>query len=213
MTRRPVAPSCRVMASATDRRHRRARRIVIAMGLLLSCCAAIGAAPTTTWDLDTLFAHLVRKHPLKARFVEHRHISEVKGVIESSGVLEFAPPSRLVKRTLKPQTETFTFDGDTLSVAQGVFRRDLPIADARGIGALAIGIRGFVSGDLEALSAAFTLSLVGPESDWTVHCTPRASSASAILSHVHARGNLGQLRSIAVELANGDSSILTILPW
>ena len=109
--------------------------------------------------------------------------------------------------------KAFTFDGDTVSVAQGAFRRDLLIADAHGIGSLAIGIRGFVSGDLKALSAAFTLSLVGSESDWTVHCTPRASSASAILSHVRARGNLGQLRSIAVELANGDSSILTILPW
>ncbi|HET7729342.1 MAG TPA: outer membrane lipoprotein carrier protein LolA, partial [Usitatibacter sp.] len=87
-----------------------------ALALLL---ALAGPAAGADFGLAQLFDALARQKPARATFVERKHLAMLDRPVESSGELEFTPPDRLEKRTVKPRAERVVADKDRITLERG----------------------------------------------------------------------------------------------
>ncbi|HEX5538297.1 MAG TPA: LolA-related protein, partial [Methylophilaceae bacterium] len=71
-------------------------------------------------------------------------------------------------------------------------------------------IRGTLAGDRQALEQNYQLRLTGNRQDWTLLLTPKADKARKIVSQISISGTGNTLRSIRIQQADGDSSLMTI---
>ncbi|MEZ5739548.1 MAG: LolA-related protein [Burkholderiaceae bacterium] len=189
----------------------RTRRRLLGLGLAGPWLARAAIA-VDDWSIADLFAALARQPASRARFIEFRRISELEGLLESSGELEFEAPDRLVKRTLRPLPEELLLEGDQLTVRQGRFEQRLPMSDLPGVGELAAGLRAMLLGDLAALQAHFELALTGKRGNWQLQALPRDPDAAAVLARLVIAGQQARIDEVRVELVNGDLSTMRILP-
>lgn len=182
--------------------------------LCLFCLALAYAAPACAadWTLDRLMQKLSETRSAHASFVERKSIAMLEQPVESSGELFYTAPDRFEKRTLQPKPEVMRLEGNTLIVEQGRKKHVLNLDRYPEVAAFVASIRGTLAGDRAALEENFTLSLSGNEQDWTLLLEPKTDRIRKILAEMRIAGSGGTLRSIAIEQADGDGSLMTITP-
>ena len=182
--------------------------------LCLFCLALAYAAPASAadWTLDRLMQKLSETRSAHASFVERKSIAMLEQPVESSGELFYTAPDRFEKRTLQPKPEVMRLEGNTLIVEQGRKKHVLNLDRYPEVAAFVASIRGTLAGDRAALEENFTLSLSGNEQDWTLLLEPKTDRIRKILVEMRIAGSGGTLRTIAIEQADGDGSLMTITP-
>src|SRR5690242_15874160 len=87
----------------------------IALLLLLMARTACAVADDA-WSIDALMHELGHVERAQARFTEQKYVKVLKAPVESSGLLIYEAPDRMIKRTLQPKPETMTVDADKLTL-------------------------------------------------------------------------------------------------
>jgi hypothetical protein len=201
MQRKPLPPVPR-------RCHGRAA-LALAAFLLAPLTSALAADPFT---LDALMGALARNAGGRASFVEKKELALLNTPVESSGEIEFVPPSRLVKRTVKPRPESMVVDGDRLVFERGDKRYDLSLAATPEAAAFVDSIRGTLAGDRQALERTYKLRLEGQAERWALILFPRLARMQALVAEIRIEGRRGLVQRVIIEQADGDRSTMLITP-
>ena len=164
------------------------------------------------WDIDRLMQALSQVRAGHASFVEKKSIAMLDAPVESSGELFYTAPDKLEKRTLKPKPEAMLLDGSNITVERRGKKHVLQLQSYPEIAAFIDSIRGTMAGDRAALERNFKLSLEGSEQDWTLGLVPTNDKMKKVVQKLRMGGSGGELRSIAILQADGDSSVMTITP-
>lgn len=182
-------------------------RLLACAGLVL----ALASAPAhAAWDVDQLMQALAQNKSGRATFVEKKYIAMLDKPVESSGELLYTAPDRLEKRTVKPKPESMVLEGNTLTVERGHRHYVLALQDYPELGAFTESIRGTLAGDQKALARIYDITLDGTQERWTLTLRPIEPKMAAAVQRVVIQGRRADLRSIEIEQADKDRSVMTI---
>ncbi|WP_321891069.1 outer membrane lipoprotein carrier protein LolA [Paraburkholderia tropica] len=168
------------------------------------------AAPA--WTLDRLMATLAQHKTGRAAFTETRWLAIAAEPVESSGELAFAAPDHLEKNTLSPKPEHLVVDGDMLTVDRNNRKYTLALAHYPEVGAFIESIRATLTGNRYALEQTYKVALAGHGEDWTLTLTPLDSRMRKVVDTITLEGSRGELRSVAIQQAGGDHSLMKLRP-
>lgn len=173
---------------------------------------ALGCAALTAhaWDLEQLMQSLARNISGRATFTEQKFIALLDKPVLSSGELLYTAPDRLEKRTLLPKPETLVLDHDTVTVERGKRQYVLRVKDYPELGVFVESIRGTLAGDRASLERLYQLNLDGSEARWTLVLRPLNPKMLAVVQRITMQGERAELRSIEVEQADKDRSVMRI---
>lgn len=207
----------------TDARHRRA--------LLLAAAAAAWplAAPAQKapkqpqaqqaqqaqqqpLTLQALMQQMAARKSGEARFTEERTVAGIEGPLLSSGTLSFAAPDRFARHTLQPTRESMEVQGRTLILRRGNRTRQLEIDAVPEVGALLEALRATLTGDAALLARHFSTTLTGDDAKWVLRLRPVDPRLAQQVREVELVGQGADLRSILLQLANGDRSLMLLEP-
>lgn len=185
-------------------------RLLRVLGVLpwLTFCAL--SAQAADWDIDTLMRGLARHEGGRARFVETKTIALLDKPVVSTGELDYTPPARLEKRTLKPRQELMVLDGDQLRLERGKQVFTIRLSDQPEALAFVDSLRGTLSGDKVALEKNYKLRLSGTEERWTLDLLPDDQRIAAFVVRITFGGTRNRVEWIRYLQADGDSAVMTI---
>ncbi|MDR3099948.1 MAG: outer membrane lipoprotein carrier protein LolA [Paraburkholderia sp.] len=173
---------------------------------------ATPAAPASAWTLDRLMSVLAQHKSGRAAFTETKYLAIASQPIESSGELVFVAPDHLEKNTLKPKPEHLVVDGDMLTVQRDNHKYTLALARYPELGAFIESIRATLTGNRPVLEQTYQVALAGSGQDWTLTLTPRDSRMLKTVSTITLEGTGDSLRSVAIQQAGGDHSLMRLRP-
>jgi hypothetical protein len=183
------------------------RNVCVALALF-----AIGAPVFAAFGLDDLMATLAQRRSGEARFVEQRFVSTLDQTLNSSGTLSFTAPDRLARMTLTPRPESFVVEGNQLTLQRGDRVRRVALDSVPELAAMVAAMRGTLSGDGSTLQRYFKASVQGAASRWTLTLVPLDFRLLGVVRLLRIDGHHADLRVVEVQLADGDSSVMTIDP-
>lgn len=184
------------------------QKLFRSVAILALGCAALSAH--AGWDLEQLMQSLARNTSGRATFTEQKFIALLDKPVLSSGELLYTAPDRLEKRTLKPKPETMVLDHDTVTVERGKRQYVLRVKDYPELGVFVESIRGTLAGDRASLERLYQLTLDGSEAHWTLVLRPLNPKMLAVVQRITMQGERAELRSIEVEQADKDRSVMLI---
>jgi len=161
-------------------------------------------------DIAQLMQLLAQSRSAHASFVETKSIAILDKPVISSGELFYTAPDHLEKRTLKPKAETMVLDQGAILITRGSKNYRLQLQDYPALAAFIDSIRGTLAGDAAALQQNYTLKLQGAMAHWTLQLLPASEQIKTVVQRISISGEKGELRSIEILQADGDSSIMTI---
>jgi hypothetical protein len=175
---------------------------------------ALGETPAASaeFDLAHLMAMLGGVRTGAATFVERREVAMLDRTLESSGRLSFEAPDTFVRETLKPQRERLAISGNTVTMSRGSTSRSLQVDAAPEAAVVVEAIRGTLTGNREALERLFETRVSGSPERWWLDLVPRDARLRGQVASLRIGGEQAMVRSVAVQLADGDRSLMTIEP-
>ena len=181
-----------------------------ALALLL----ALGTAPlhAQTFDLKTLMQRMAQRKGGEARFTEERTVKGIDGPLMSSGTLSFTAPDRFARHTLQPTKESMEVQGRTLLLKRGNRTRQMEMDMVPEVGALLDAMRATLTGDAALLQRHFGTELTGNDAKWVLRLKPRDERLARQVQQIELVGQAADLRSIELQLANGDRSLMLLEP-
>ena len=190
----------------TDRRR--------ALALLAAGAAALArpARAQAEFDLVQLMQALARVRAGEATFVETRTVAMLERSLQSSGRLSFAAPDTFVRETLKPRRERVAVVGNTMTMSQGERSRTVPLDSVPEAAVIMEAIRGTLTGNRDAIERNFSATVSGTPQAWTLELKPREPRLRELVISVHVSGQQALVREVAVAMADGDRSVMTIEP-
>nr|WP_321815246.1 MULTISPECIES: outer membrane lipoprotein carrier protein LolA [unclassified Paraburkholderia] len=194
----------------------RALTVCVLMGASLAQAASPAASPASApdagWTLDRLMSTLAQHKSGRAAFTETKYLAIATQPVESSGELSFVAPDHLEKNTLAPKPEHLVVDGDMLTVDRNNHKYTLALARYPELGAFIESIRATLTGNRFALEQTYQVALTGNGDDWTLTLTPRDSQMRKTVSAITLEGTRDMLRSVAIQQAGGDHSVMRLRP-
>jgi hypothetical protein len=149
----------------------------------------------------------------RASFTERKTVAALTDPVIETGRLAYRRPDYLEKVTLPPARETLVVKGNHLTLTVGdEAPRLLDLDQAPPIRALVDTVRGTLAGDLPALQRAYTVTMTGSVNGWRLTLVPREADVAQFLRQVVIAGAGAALHSVSIAQANGDSSVMTIVP-
>jgi outer membrane lipoprotein-sorting protein len=169
-----------------------------------------GVGHAAALDVAQLMQGLAQARSGHAVFTEKKFIAMLDKPVESSGELFYRAPDRLEKRTLKPKPESMILDGDTIVIERGRQKHTLQLQDYPELAAVIYSIRGTLAGDRKALERSYRLILEGDVEQWTLQLLPVDEKMRTLIKRIRITGVRYELRSIEINRADGDSSLMVI---
>jgi len=173
--------------------------------LLLTATDVTRSQPA--FSLQQLFALLAGHKRLHTSYTEQKFVTGVQGAIESSGELLFEAPARMVKRTLRPVTETLAIDGNQAMVERDGRQHTVTLDDHPEIAVHVEGLRACLAGDLDTLLRIYRASLTGTAAHWKLTLVPRDAQAATQVLAITLGGEQADIRSVQVLMSNGDRAL------
>ncbi len=188
------------------------RMALPALPALLACLALLAAAPARAIDLPAVMALLAQRKSGEVRFTEERVVSSLDSPLRASGTLSFTAPDRFARHTLEPRAESMEVQGNSLVLRRGGRTRQLALDAVPELAALVDALRGTLNGDAAALQKHFAIAVSGNDAKWLLRLTPADSRLAAQVRQIEIVGQGSALRSVALQLAGGDHSLMLIDP-
>lgn len=197
------------MPALATRRHWLALAALVAAGSLADRAAA---QATGAFDLDALMALLAQRKSGEARFTEERTVTGFDSPLRASGTLSFTAPDRFARQTLEPRRERMEVVGNQVRLERGGRVRQMALDAVPELAALVEGLRGTLSGNGALLRKHFDVRVAGQARLWTLTLTPRDSALAAQVRLLQIVGTAGDLRTVELQMAGGERSLMTIEP-
>jgi hypothetical protein len=168
-------------------------------------------APSTQ-DLDKLMGLLAQRQHGHVTFVEEHFLAVLDRPVESSGELLYDAPDHLEKRTLKPKPETVVLEHWVITAHRGRHTYVLNLSDYPQIVPLIDSIRATLAGDRASLERIFKVTFDGTLDHWKLLLLPSDTAIAKSVKEIRIEGARDAIRSVEIQQADGDRSLLTIGP-
>lgn len=189
---------------------------VLSAGLIAGARAAAQGTGTGgaagTFDLEALMALLAQRKSGEARFTEERTVAGFDSPLRASGTLSFVAPDRFVRQTLEPRRERMEVAGNVVRLERGGRSRQMALDAVPELEALLEGLRGTLSGNAALLRKHFDVRVAGHAGLWTLTLTPRDITLSLQVRLMQIVGAAADLRSVELQMAGNQRSLMTIEP-
>ena len=192
-------------------RHTLSRLALSVMLLAALACSPCGFAQGA-FDLPQLMQLLAQAKVGKAQFVERRTVAMLEQTLESSGRLSFEAPDTFMRETLEPRREKLVVVGNQLTLTQGKRVRTLALDATPEAAVMVEAMRGTLTGNRDALERYFKASVTGEAREWRLELTPRDWRLLSQVRTIRVSGRDAVVREVAVSLADGDRSVMSIEP-
>jgi outer membrane lipoprotein-sorting protein len=183
-----------------------------AAGLLATAGAQALAAGASGFDLDHLMALLATRSGGEARFTEERTVASLDTPLRSSGRLSFAAPDRFARHTEEPSAESMEVQGNSVVLRRGTRTRRMNLDTVPELAALTDALRGTLSGNAALLQRHFGVAVRGNAGRWVLALTPRDAKLAGSLTGIEVTGSGPDVRSIEMNMAGGDRSLMLVEP-
>ena len=130
--------------------------------------------------------------------------------LESSGELFYDAPARLEKRTLTPRPERLLLEHDALMVERHQRIYHATLAEYPQLAPYIDSIRSTLAGDRAALERLFHVTFRSSGEDWSLVLVPIQASTVAEVREIRIDGTLDTVKTVSIERANGDRSLMTL---
>jgi hypothetical protein len=169
-------------------------------------------APSSSQDLDKLMGLLAQRQHGHVTFVEEHFLAVLDRPVESSGELLYDAPDHLEKRTLKPKPETVVLEHGVITAHRGRHTYVLNLSDYPQIVPLIDSIRATLAGDRASLERIFKVTFDGALDHWKLLLLPSDTAVAKSVKQIRIEGAQDAIRSVEIQQADGDRSLLTIGP-
>ncbi|HWH81021.1 MAG TPA: LolA-related protein [Burkholderiaceae bacterium] len=196
-------------------RAERRRALALAAGALGVAIGATLVRPAraqAALDLVALMQMLAQVKAGEATFVEKRSVAMLERTLQSSGRLRFEAPDTFVRETLEPRRERITVAGNNVTMSQGSRSRTVPLDSVPEAAIIMEAIRGTLTGNRDAIERHFDASVSGNAERWLLELKPREPRLRELVISVRVSGQRSLVREVAVAMADGDRSVMTIEP-
>lgn len=187
-------------------------RLIECRTLLLVLLAALATPAWAAFDLPTLARLLAQRKGGEARFTEERFVSGFDGPLRASGILSFSAPDRFTRQTLEPLVESMSVEGNTITLKRSGRSRQMTMDAVPELSALIEAVRGTLTGNAVTLDKHFKVSVEGDAAKWGLTLVPRDARLAAQVRELQIAGLGSDVRSVALWLAGGDRSVMSIEP-
>ncbi len=174
--------------------------------------ASVALAAGAAFDLAALTTLLARVKSGEATFVEQRRVEMLDRTLVSSGRLTFRAPDSFVRETLKPRREMLAVNGNTVTMSIGERSRTMALDASPEASVIVEALRGTLTGNRETLERLFETRVSGSAEQWSLELVPRDLRLRGQVASVRVSGREAMAREVAVLLADGDRSTMTIEP-
>lgn len=181
---------------------------------VLALLLAVAVAPlqAQAFDLKALMQRMAQRKAGEARFTEERTVKGIDGPLLASGTLSFSAPDRFARHTLHPTKESMEVQGRTLLLKRGTRTRQMEMDMVPEVGALLDAMRATLTGDAALLQKHFATELTGNDAKWVLRLKPRDERLARQVQQIELVGQAADLRSIELQLAGGDRSLMLLEP-
>lgn len=181
--------------------------------MVLAAATLLAAtAPAWAFDLPDLMKLLAQRKTGEARFTEERFVTTLDNPLRSRGTLSFTAPDRFARHTTEPRAESMEVEGNTLLLKRGGRTRQLALDAIPEVAALVDALRGTLAGDATLLKKQFKTRVTGGDGQWNLALTPIDARLAAQIRTLEIVGQGPELRSVEIQLAGGDRSLMLIEP-
>jgi Outer membrane lipoprotein carrier protein LolA-like len=170
------------------------------------------AQGTKGFDLEALMALLAQRKSGEARFTEERTVTGFDTPLRASGTLSFSAPDRFARETLEPRRERMEVVGNQLRLERGGRVRQLTLDAVPELAALVEGLRGTLAGNAALLRRHFEVRVSGQANLWTLTLSPLDAQLAAQVRQLQLSGAGADLRSVDLQLAGNQRSLMLIEP-
>ena len=175
-----------------------------------ACALPRPARSQAAFDLGQLMRSLAQVKAGVATFTETRTVALLERTLESSGRLSFEAPDSFTRETLQPRRERIAVVGNTVTMSQGSRSRTMALDSVPEAAVLMEAIRGTLTGNREALERNFKTAVSGTAHSWVLDLVPRDWRVREQVVSVRVTGRQAMVREVAVAMADGDRSVMTI---
>ena len=175
-----------------------------------ACALPRPARSEAAFDLGQLMRSLAQVKAGVATFTETRTVALLERTLESSGRLSFEAPDSFTRETLQPRRERIAVVGNTVTMSQGSRSRTMALDSVPEAAVLMEAIRGTLTGNREALERNFKTAVSGTAHSWVLDLVPRDWRVREQVVSVRVTGRQAMVREVAVAMADGDRSVMTI---
>ena len=188
------------------------RRGLLALLATAAFATAMPAGAQQAFDLAQLMQTLAQVKAGEATFTETRTVAMLERTLQSSGRLSFEAPDTFVRETLKPRRERVAVAGNTVTMSIGSRSRSVPLDSVPEAAVIMEAIRGTLTGNRDAIERNFDATVTGSAQRWTLELKPREARLRELVISVRVSGQQALAREVAVAMADGDRSVMTIEP-
>jgi hypothetical protein len=187
-------------------------RLIECRALWLVLLAALATPAWAAFDLPTLARLLAQRKSGEARFTEERFVTGFDSPLRASGTLSFSAPDRFTRQTLEPLVESMSVEGNTITLKRSGRSRQMSMDAVPELAALIEAVRGTLTGNAVTLDKHFKVSVEGDAARWGLTLVPRDARLAAQVRELQIAGLGSDVRSVALWLAGGDRSVMSIEP-
>jgi outer membrane lipoprotein-sorting protein len=191
------------------RADRRGALIALAASLFL---IASPVRAQQGFDLAQLMQILAQVKSGEATFTEVRTVAMLDKTLQSSGKLSFQAPDTFVRETIKPRSDKVAVVGNSVTMSMGNRSRTVPLDSVPEAAVIMEAIRGTLTGNREAIERNFDAVVTGNAQQWSLELTPHEPRLRELVTTVRVSGRQAVAREVAVAMADGDKSVMTIEP-
>ena len=160
-------------------------------------------APT----VDSLLSRFAAVPGLEARFREEKRIAILAAPIVSEGTIHFAPPARLVRKTVTPQSSTLLINGETLLIGDGEDVEEIDLQANPVVRDYVVSFLKLLEGDRETLERIWRMEVASRDKEWELTLWPLSESIKGILHSMVFRGHGAVVEWMMVVETNGDETV------
>ncbi len=165
------------------------------------------AAPVT---LDALLRRFAAVPGLHARFREEKRVQLLAAPLVSEGTLDYAPPSRLVRRTATPAPSTVLIEGSHLRFGDGRGEQSIDMNATPVVRQFVDSFLALVAGDRAALERSYEIDFRVPDAQrpeaWTLTLRPRVATIQRVFRDIELRGAGVILDAMTLRETSGDET-------
>lgn len=171
-------------------------------------------APASAPTIDAVLASMSRVRALRVRYHEEKRVALLTRPITSEGTIDFlrgegSTPTRMARRTTRPNRQVVLIDGDALRMSDGRTTSRIDLASQPVVRSFVDSFLQLLVGDRAALERTYTLSVEAAEPGWALILRPKNAPLTTFLSEIRFEGDAEGLTRMTMTEVSGDVTTTT----